>query len=261
MTFEDDMRRAYDDAGEAWNEGPARVYRALAQPVLDAAGDVAGATALDVGTGSGVLADELVRRGARVLALDLSLGMLRRASAERPPAVVADVRALPFRSRCVDLATASFVLNHLEDPVPAVLELVRVARPGGRVLATSFDGEAVHPAKGVVDEVAGSFGFEPPAWYEAMRSSVQPVLSSAGAFADAGRGGGLSAVRVERVPVAVELAPRELAGWRLGMAHLAPFVARLAAPDRAALFAATEAALVEVPQEVHFSVLLLVGEV
>lgn len=261
MTFEDDLRRAYDDAGELWSEGPARVYRALAQPVLDAVGDVAGATALDVGTGSGVLADELVRRGAGVFGLDLSLGMLRRASEDRPPAVVADVRSIPFRSGSVDLATASFVLNHLEDPVPAVQELVRVTRPGGRVLATSFEGETAHPAKGVVDEVASSFGFEPPAWYEALKSSVQPVLASADAFADAGRAGGLSGVRVERVPVRVDLAPRELAGWRLGMAHLAPFVARMEPTARAAMVAVTEAALVEVPQRVDFRVLLLVGEV
>ena len=57
MTLTQQLRAAYDHAGESWGQGPALVYRALAQPVLDAAGDVAGARVLDVGTGSGVLAD------------------------------------------------------------------------------------------------------------------------------------------------------------------------------------------------------------
>jgi predicted RNA methylase len=55
VTLTEEIRRAYDDAGEAWSAGPAPVYRALAQPVLDAAGDVSGLRVLDLGAGSGGL--------------------------------------------------------------------------------------------------------------------------------------------------------------------------------------------------------------
>jgi len=257
VRFLAEIRRAYDDAGEAWSEGPARVYRALAQPVLDIAGDVTGLTALDVGTGSGVLADALVRRGARVVGLDLSLGMVRRAAHVRPPAVVADVRALPVGARTVDLVTASFVLNHLDDAVPAIRELGRVLRPGGRVLATTFEGEAAHPAKPVVDEVARSFGFVAPDWYLAVKEQTLPLLGSTGSFADAARAGGLVDVRVDRVPVAVALGPSELAGWRFGMAHMASFVARMGSTERAAMMAAAEEALADVAEPVELAVLLL----
>jgi ubiquinone/menaquinone biosynthesis C-methylase UbiE len=259
VTFADDMRQAYDDSGDAWNDGPARVYRALAEPVLAAAGEVAGTDALDAGTGSGVLADELVRRGARVIGLDLSSGMLRRGASMRPPAVVADVRSLPLRAHSLDLATASFVLNHLEDPVSAVREFGRVLRPGGMLLATTFEGEAAHPAKGIVDEVARSYGYSPPAWYLAVKKGVQPLLGSAEAFADVGRAGSLGEVRVMRVPVAVALSPVELAGWRFGMAHLAPFVARLDPHDQAAMIALAEHRLGEVVEPVALTVLLLKG--
>ena len=87
MTLAQEIRAAYDRVGETWDDGPARVYRALAQPVVEAAGDVAGLLAVDVGTGSGVLADALVRRGARVVGLDLSHGMLVRGAADRKSVV------------------------------------------------------------------------------------------------------------------------------------------------------------------------------
>jgi SAM-dependent methyltransferase len=50
--------------------------------------------------------------------------------------VVADTTRLPFRSGAFDLATALDVVEHLPDDRPALLELRRVARPGGHVALT-----------------------------------------------------------------------------------------------------------------------------
>lgn len=259
MTVSEEIRRAYDRVGDAWNDGPAAVYRALAQPVLEAAGDVAGATVLDVGTGSGVLADGLVRRGARVIGLDLALGMLRSGAEHRPPAVVADVRALPIRTGSVDIAAASFVLNHLAHPVAGLRELARVLRRGGRLLATTFEGEAPHPAKQRIDEVAQRFGYLAPDWYLAMKSHMLPLLATQPRFAEAAAEAGLAAARVDRVPVRLELSPAELVGWRLGMAHLAPFATSLPGSEREALVAAAEAAVADAAEPVEMVVLLLVA--
>lgn len=257
MTLTDAIRLAYDRVGEEWHDGPARVYRALAQPVLDAAGDVRGRAALDVGTGSGVLADELSRRGARVVGSDLSQGMLRRAARKRPPAVVADVRALPFGEGRFDLVTASFVLNHLDDPVRGLRELRRVLRPGGTLLATTFEGEAPHPVKRVVEEVTARHGHVVPDWYLSLKSGTLPLLSTPALFSDAARDAGLARARVERVPVSLALSPRELVEWRLGMAQLAPFVARLTPERRALLVAEAEAAAAPHAEPVTMTVLLL----
>ena len=257
MTLTEEIRRAYDDAGEAWSAGPAPVYRALAQPVLDAAGDVSGLRVLDLGAGSGGLSEELVRRGARAIALDLSLGMLRRGASQRPPAVVADVRALPVRTACADLVTASFVLNHLEDPDPALREVARALRPGGRVLATTFDSDAPHPAKTVLDQVAVGHGYVEPAWYASAKSGFMPLLGSPERFAAAAAQTGLSDVHVEQVPVRLALPPARLAAWRLGMPHLAPFVAALRPAARAALVADAQQAVAGLTEPVLVGVLLL----
>lgn len=259
MSLTQDIRAAYDRVGAAWNDGPARVYRALAQPVLDAAGDVAGLRALDVGTGSGVLADALVRRGARVIGLDLSHGMLLRDAADRPPAVVADVRALPLRSGSVDLVTASFVLNHLDGPAEGLRELARVARPGATLLATTFEGEAPHPAKALVEEVATRHGYVPPSWYQAVKAGTLPLLSTPELFRAVAREAGLRDPRVEQVDVELGLGPAELVAWRLGMAHLAPFVAGLDEQQRAALLVQAQEAVAEVTESVRMRVLLLVA--
>jgi ubiquinone/menaquinone biosynthesis C-methylase UbiE len=251
------IRRAYDRSGDAWNDGPATVYRALAEPVLEAAGDVAGKRVLDVGTGSGVLADELVRRGAAVLAVDLSWSMLRRGAADRPPAAVADVRALPLRQGSVDLATAAFVLNHLDVPVDGLRQIARVLRPGGRLLATTFEGEAPHPAKPLLDEVAARHGFVPPGWYSCVKEHLLPLLASPERFEAAAREAGIARATARRVEVSLDLTVPQLVAWRMGMAHLAPFVAALDGERRAALVADAEAVAAALAEPVQMGVLLL----
>ena len=137
-----DIRLAYEAAGAGWGGGPSRIYGALAQPLLDAVGDVAGRRILDVGTGAGVVARALDLKGARVVASDLAMGMLRSQAALRPSAVVADVLALPFRAKVFDLAVAAFVLNHLADPSSGLRQMRAVTRRGGTVVASGFEGQA-----------------------------------------------------------------------------------------------------------------------
>ena len=107
------MTALYGD-GRAWRVGPHRVYRRFAAAALDAlAQPLAGLVAVDAGAGTGAMAEELTGRGARVVCADRSREMLREAP---PPRLRCDITALALRDACMDLATAGFVLSHVELP-------------------------------------------------------------------------------------------------------------------------------------------------
>ncbi|MET8031909.1 class I SAM-dependent methyltransferase [Streptomyces sp. NPDC005345] len=108
--------------------------------MLALAGDVTGRRVLDAGCGSGPLSAALRDRGAVVTGIDVSAAMLalaRRPLGDDVALHVADVsERLPFADGSFDDVVASLVLHYLEDWGPALGELRRVLRPGGRLIAS-----------------------------------------------------------------------------------------------------------------------------
>jgi SAM-dependent methyltransferase len=108
--------------------------------ILNLAGDVAGRRILDAGCGSGPLFAALRDRGAIVTGFDKSAGMLeqaRRRLGDDADLQVAELGSpLPFPDGTFDDVTASLVLHYLEDWGPALTELRRVLKPGGRLIAS-----------------------------------------------------------------------------------------------------------------------------
>lgn len=109
---------------------------------------------LDVGSGAGQILGHLLQSTVpetQIVAFDLSQQMLKRArtrvKSERPVYVSGDMMRLPFADESFDCATCGYVLEHLPDPTPGLVELKRVLRPGGSalVLATedTFSGAVV----------------------------------------------------------------------------------------------------------------------
>jgi SAM-dependent methyltransferase len=93
------------------------------------------ASVLDIGAGPGALSLALHRRGYSVRACDLHPEDFRVPSV---PCDRADLgEPLPYASGTFDAATLVEVLEHLEHPLRAVQEAVRVVRPGGVVVATT----------------------------------------------------------------------------------------------------------------------------
>jgi len=108
--------------------------------ILDLAGEVAGRRILDVGCGDGPLMEALRDRGAIVTGIDKSAGMLAlalRRLGDGADLQVAELgRPLPFADDTFDDVTASLVLHYLQDWGPALAELRRVLKPGGRLIAS-----------------------------------------------------------------------------------------------------------------------------
>jgi SAM-dependent methyltransferase len=91
---------------------------------------------LDVGAGTGLFAEEL-RPYLKVLAIDLdphSLGLLRRR--ENLPLMAGSALYLPLATSSVDVLTALDVLEHLANDRAALVEFLRVVKPGGLVVLT-----------------------------------------------------------------------------------------------------------------------------
>jgi SAM-dependent methyltransferase len=253
MTAE--VRAAYEASARLWAEGPEPVYAELARALLACAGGPpACGRVLDLGAGTGVAGQAALAAGAgAVVAADVALEMLllrgrgrgrgrgtgRGSGRGRP--VVADAGALPFRDGCFDLVVAAFCLGHLPDLTAGLREARRV---GARLAAGSFAPGWNHPAKAAVDGVLGSFGYVPPPWYLTFKQDTEPRASDPAGLGGACTTAGFADVRLRTVTVDTgRSAPAQLAAWRLGMAHVAPFVGALAAARRAELRRAAESAV------------------
>jgi demethylmenaquinone methyltransferase / 2-methoxy-6-polyprenyl-1,4-benzoquinol methylase len=96
---------------------------------------------LDVATGTGLVAAELVRRDFRVTGVDQSpemLALARERFRERVELVEASADSLPFAHGSFDHLTFTYLLRYVADPAATLAELARVVRPGGVVASLEF---------------------------------------------------------------------------------------------------------------------------
>jgi SAM-dependent methyltransferase len=104
-------------------------------------GDVVGRTILELGCGSGINSVLLARRGARVIAVDISRSLIEVAArrvavhgvGDRVRFVTGSAHDLPLAAESVDVVVGISVLHHLELDA-AAREIGRVLKPGGRAI-------------------------------------------------------------------------------------------------------------------------------
>lgn len=134
-----------DSAAQVYEEFfvPA-LFQEWAGPVADAAGARSGQRALDVGCGTGVAARTLARRVGQtgwVVGLDVNEGMLAVARRAAPGIKWRQgvAESLPFDDNRFDAVVSQFALMFFEDKVKALGEMMRVLRPGGRMVVAVWD--------------------------------------------------------------------------------------------------------------------------
>ena len=106
-----------------------------------------GSRVLDVATGTGAVAIELVRRtGASVVGLDQSEPMIREGTrrvgdagaTHRIRFVLGQGERLPFDDGVFDAVTFTYLLRYVDDPLSTLAELARVIKPGGTLANLEF---------------------------------------------------------------------------------------------------------------------------
>ena len=91
---------------------------------------------LDLAAGTGASSIKLREAGAEVVSCDFSVGMLRVGKRRYPELdlIAGDALELPFTDDTFDVVTISWALRNVNDVTVALREMLRVTRPGGRLV-------------------------------------------------------------------------------------------------------------------------------
>ncbi|MCZ2524023.1 demethylmenaquinone methyltransferase [Streptomyces sp. NPDC059506] len=147
----DDVAAKYDLTNDVLSLGQARLWRRAVARAVDAR---PGMRVLDLGAGTGTSSLPFAEAGADVVPCDFSLGMLREGKRRNPwlPLTAGDATRLPFADDAFDAVTISFALRNVHDPDAALREMLRVTRPGGRVVVCEFSHPTWAPFRTVYTE-------------------------------------------------------------------------------------------------------------
>jgi demethylmenaquinone methyltransferase/2-methoxy-6-polyprenyl-1,4-benzoquinol methylase len=145
----DEVAPRYDLTNTVLSFGQDRRWR---KAVTDALALRPGERVLDLAAGTATSAAALARTGATVIGCDFSLGMLRQGRGKGVDLVAGDALRLPFADASFDAVTISFGLRNVQDTDRALRELLRVTRPGGRLVVCEFSHPTWKPFRTVYSE-------------------------------------------------------------------------------------------------------------
>ena len=133
----DDVAKNYDKANDLLSLGSARVWRKAVAKLVN---PQSGQNILDLAAGTGASSAAFLKEGVRVVAADFSNGMLEEGRKRHPEIefVFADASKLPFKAEEFDTVTISFGLRNVENTELALAEMLRVLKPGGKLVVCEF---------------------------------------------------------------------------------------------------------------------------
>lgn len=151
--YYDEFSRRYDDERRAGYFG---FISALEFEFLEPL--VHGKKVLEVGCGTGLILEKATQLALSAQGVDISSGMVNACTAKGLTAQFASVENLPFADGEFDVVYAFKVLPHVPDIAAAITEIIRVTKPGGRMVLEFYNPLSV---KGVFDFLRRVAGRQP----------------------------------------------------------------------------------------------------
>jgi len=150
MDHENRVRDEFSRQAATFSASPAITDAALTQRFVDALGEAARGSVLDVACGPGILSAAIAKTERQVVALDLTPQMLTKAAQRCADAGLGNVTfregnaaELPFADADFDAAVTRLSVHHFDRPGRAMSEIFRVLRSGGSfVIADVISSEA-----------------------------------------------------------------------------------------------------------------------
>lgn len=145
QTWDAYFRRLIGRAGDAEKANSyfsLRSFRLVKRAVLGRTGRPRGLTILDVGCGTGHLSESLAGDNLLV-GVDISPEMLGFARKKGLLTIQSSGKRLPLAGSGFDLILAVNILQSLRQGEPLIRELIRVVRPGGRILVSTPNGQNI----------------------------------------------------------------------------------------------------------------------
>ncbi|MBI5961594.1 MAG: class I SAM-dependent methyltransferase [Chloroflexi bacterium] len=125
-----DLAAARGEPSYVWRDGQERRLRMIGHWTT-----LGGAVFLEAGCGVGAYSSQVRRRfSLSVEAFDVEFERVKAASEDTPHALVAAAEALPYCSNRFDIILSNEVIEHVLDDRRAAAEMVRVLKPGGRIV-------------------------------------------------------------------------------------------------------------------------------
>ncbi len=140
----DGVADKYDLTNDVLSMGQDRRWRRrVVEMVLPKPGE----RILDLAAGTGTSSQPFADAGAQVVPCDFSIGMLQVGKREKPRLgfTAGDGMVLPFADDTFDAVTISFGLRNIADPSVGLAEMLRVTRPGGRLVVCEFSAPTWSP--------------------------------------------------------------------------------------------------------------------
>jgi len=133
----DGVAKRYDLLNDVLTLGLDRGWR---RRTIAAIAPEPGESILDLAAGTGTSSAPFAAAGAAVFPTDISMGMLRVGKKQQPGLhfVAGDALQLPYGDESFDAVTISYGLRNVEHTTSALQEMLRVTRPGGRVVIAEF---------------------------------------------------------------------------------------------------------------------------